>query len=427
MRFYQRPIGSELLKNLGGGLKLHKFDTTTQALFENEMKSQCVRSMWFAFPVTIILHLLMPFGARYVFVSPEILVNYHYFIAGSCFVGLALTFVESYRQNVLNLGVAVWFVCALVTIMALLFTEDGIYNYIAAAIFVILYAGGFVRTTFSRAALCCLLIFATFNAALYIAAYELKSFVFVDCMIVYAIFISLSTCYFVERLERQKFTLEVELRTERDKIDAILHDMLPRRIYEKVKRGETNIAESTGNASIAFCDMVGFTHLASNNHPDVIVNILNGLFTRFDQIASFHGVEKIKTIGDAYMAAAGVGDAINKDAYAIARFALEARDAATEVGTQYGFTLEMRFGIATGQVVSGIIGRSRPIFDVWGSTVNLASRLEGISLPGAITIDAHTASLLINEFDVQPKGVATAKGIGRVDIFELNSGKLDQR
>jgi adenylate cyclase len=423
MRFYQKPIGSQLLKNIAGEIKLYRFDTATQASFENEMKFQCVRSMWFAFPVTIILHLLMPFGARYVFASPEVLISYHYFIVGSCFVGLALTSVETYRKNVLDLGVVVWFVCAFVTIMALILTEDGIYNYIGAVIFVIIYAGGFVRTTFSRAALCCLLIFATFNSALYIAGYEMKSFVFVDCMTTYAIFISLSTCYFIERLERQKFALEIELRTERDKIDLILHNMLPRRIYDKVKRGEINISESTDNASIAFCDMVGFTHLASTKHPDVIVNILNGLFTRFDKIASFHGVEKIKTIGDAYMAAAGVGDAINKDAYAIARFALEAREAATEVGTKYGFTLEMRFGIATGQVVSGIIGTSRPIFDVWGSTVNLASRLEGISLPGQISIDTRTASLLTSEFEIRPKGVATAKGIGRVDIFELNYGK----
>jgi class 3 adenylate cyclase len=304
--------------------------------------------------------------------------------------------------------------------MALIFTDDGIYYYIAAAIFVTLYAGGFIRTTFSRAVVCCALVFVTFNSALYAFDFGQKSLIFVDSIMLYAIFISLSTCYFLEKMERQKFALEIELKAERDKIDAILHDMLPERIYERVKRGEMNIAESTDRASIAFCDMVGFTHLTSNTHPDLIVRMLNGLFTRFDEIALRHGVEKIKTIGDAYMAAAGVGDAINKDAYAIARFALEARDAASEVGKQHGFPIQMRFGIATGQVVSGIIGSSRPIFDVWGSTVNLASRLESISPPGAINIDASTASLLMHRFDVRPKGNATAKGIGLVEIFELD-------
>jgi adenylate cyclase len=414
------PIRTETLKRFIGGLKLHRFEAGTELAFEDEIRLQCIRSMWFAFPVTIILHLLMPFAARSFFPKPDILVLYHYFIASSCLAGLVLTFWEPYRKNVLNLSIPVWSVCALATVVALIFTDDGIYYYIAAPIYVTLYAGGFIRTTFYRAVVCCALIFGFFNFALYICNFGMRSFVFVDSMMVYAVFIGLSSCFFLEKIERQKFSVEFELKSERDKIDSILHDMLPERIYERVKRGEMNIAESTDRASIAFCDMVGFTHLSSNTRPDLIVSMLNDLFTRLDEIALRHGVEKIKTIGDAYMAAAGVGDAVNKDAYAIARFALEARDEASEVGIRHGFTIKMRFGVATGQVVSGIIGSSRPIFDVWGSTVNLASRLESISTPGSITIDAATASLLTDRFNVRPKGKATAKGIGEVEIFELN-------
>lgn len=423
MSVQKRWTATEPLRKLIGELNLNRFDPTTELAFEDEIRIQSVRSMQFAFPVTIVLQLLMLFNARSFFPRPDAIIWYHYFIASSCFAGLILSFWAPFQKNALNLGIVVWFVCALVTVLALTFTQDGIYYYIAAAIFVTLYAGGFVRTTFLRAVVCCALIFFVFNLALYVSGFGTKSFLFVDSILAYTIFISLSTCYFIEKVERQKFALGIELKSERDRIDAILHDMLPERIYERVKRGEMNIAESTDQASIAFCDMVGFTHLTLNSEPDKVVSMLNSLFTRLDEIALCYGIEKIKTIGDAYMAAAGVGDAINKDAYAIARFSLEARNAASEVGIQHGFTIQMRFGIATGQVVSGIIGSSRPIFDVWGSTVNLASRLESISAPGAITIDASTASLLRDRFDVKPKGNASAKGIGEIAVFELNTGE----
>ncbi|ACA15095.1 adenylate/guanylate cyclase [Methylobacterium sp. 4-46] len=413
------PSRSSLLSQFPAKLRLEKFDDCIEADFKEEVRKQCIDSVKLVLPVTVVLHLLMPVGATYVFPHPQVIITYHFFIALSCVAGVMMLRWKTYRKHILNLGILVWFACASAAVLALIYTENGIYYYIGAIIFTTFYAGGFIRTTFDRASICCILVFTCSNAGLFLKSFDTKAFVYVNSFLLYTIFITLATCFFVEKTERQKFKLERELRSERDRIDRILRDILPMQIYDRIKGGENHIADLNDHVTISFCDIVGFTHLASRTSPHDVIRLLNDLFSQLDDIAAKHGIEKIKTIGDAYMAAAGVGDAIHKDAHAVAGFALDARRAVLETGERHGAAIQMRFGIATGQVISGVIGVTRPVFDVWGSTVNLASRLETASPPGAITLDARTAELLDRRFRVRPSGCIALKGIGAVATFQL--------
>ncbi len=204
-----------------------------------------------------------------------------------------------------------------------------------------------------------------------------------------------------------------ELRIEQGKADTLLLNILPRSIADQLKADRHPIADQFGAASILFADVVDFTPFSEGLPPAEVVGVLDHLFSHFDDLAERHGLEKIKTIGDSYMVAAGVPTPRPDHARAMALMALDMLEA-MRTGDGVGHLgLELRIGINSGPVVAGVIGRKRFLYDLWGDAVNTASRMESHGTPGRIQITHATYELLGDEFVCEPRGHDRGQGQGR--------------
>jgi len=218
---------------------------------------------------------------------------------------------------------------------------------------------------------------------------------------------------------RQREQVLAELHAEQDKAENLLLNILPRSIADKLKADTTTIADQFAAASILFADVVDFTPLSARLKPAEVVGILDRLFTYFDLLADRYGVEKIKTIGDCYMVAAGVPTPRTDHARVMALMALEMREAMRSEDAVGPLGLELRIGISSGPVVAGVIGRKRFLYDLWGDAVNMASRMESHGTPGQIQVTRATYELLCDEFELESRGVVAIKGKGDVETWYL--------
>ncbi|HRN84306.1 MAG TPA: adenylate/guanylate cyclase domain-containing protein [Hyphomicrobium sp.] len=208
--------------------------------------------------------------------------------------------------------------------------------------------------------------------------------------------------------------------TAKAETDALLRNILPDTVVERLKAKPAEpVADTFPEASILFADITGFVPLARELGAKETVVLLNTLVSRFDALAEHHGVEKIKTIGDAYMVAAGVPEAAPQPAAQLARMALAMHAAVATLRAETGHALDMRMGLATGPVMAGVIGRRKFSYDIWGDAVNLAARLETTSLPGRIHICPATRERLADTFDMEPRGTIDIKGVGKQDTWFL--------
>ena len=215
------------------------------------------------------------------------------------------------------------------------------------------------------------------------------------------------------------------LRQEQEKAEGLLLNILPRSIADKLKADAQPIADQIGAASILFADVVDFTPWSEQQEPAEVVGYLDRLFTRFDELADRYGLEKIKTIGDCYMVAAGVPAARPDHARALALMAmdmLEAMSSNDDVGRGH----ELRVGINSGPVVAGVIGRKRFLYDLWGDAVNTASRMETYGTPGRVQITRATYELLADEFECEARGTIAVKGKGDVEVWYLVGPRGDR-
>ena len=207
-----------------------------------------------------------------------------------------------------------------------------------------------------------------------------------------------------------------DLEAEKARSQQLLLNVLPQRIIDRLNAGETRIADRHDDATVLFSDFVGFTSISATLTPAVLVDELNSLFRAFDAICDANGVEKIKTVGDAYLAVGGLNtepaDGAGLDgAVAIAETALAMLEA-VDHGTATAATWQIRIGINAGPIVAGIVGSSKFAYDVWGDTVNVASRLESTSEPGRIHVAADLADRLADRFVFEPRGAVDLKGKG---------------
>ena len=209
------------------------------------------------------------------------------------------------------------------------------------------------------------------------------------------------------------------LRTEQDKAENLLLNILPRSIAEKLKADSATIADQFDAASILFADVVDFTPFSERLAPAEVVGVLDHLFSHFDVLAERYGLEKIKTIGDCYMVAAGVPTPRPDHARALARMALDMREAMRSDDDVGHFGLELRIGINSGPVVAGVIGRKRFLYDLWGDAVNTASRMESHGTPGNIQVTAATYELLQDDFVLERRGTVAVKGKGDMETWYL--------
>jgi guanylate cyclase len=209
------------------------------------------------------------------------------------------------------------------------------------------------------------------------------------------------------------------LRVEQDKTDRLLFNILPRSIADVLKDDPQTIAERFDSVSILFADVVGFTPLSASIEADDMVNLLNEIYTFFDNVMEKHGLEKIRTMGDGYMAASGVPHARPDHAHALADAALEMMDFLNRWESPYAGDIEFRMGINSGPVLAGVIGRKKFSYDVWGDPVNIASRMESYGEPGKIQVSRATYELLKDDFLFEPRGPIAIKGKGDMETWFL--------
>lgn len=212
-----------------------------------------------------------------------------------------------------------------------------------------------------------------------------------------------------------------ELRTlyEYYKSEKLLKNILPEKVIKQLRENPDFIAEKFENCTILFSDIVGFTKLSHEIHANKLVHILNEIFSHFDDLAEKYCLEKIKTIGDAYMVVGGVPIPREDHAEKVAEFALEIKDSLREFSVKYDIPLEIRVGINSGEVVAGVIGKKKFIYDLWGASVNLASRMESNGVAGQIQVSESTYELLKNKYEFEYRGATEMKGLGEVRTYFL--------
>ncbi len=221
--------------------------------------------------------------------------------------------------------------------------------------------------------------------------------------------------YFVRARERALAELEVE----RAKSERLLLNVLPASVASRLKESDEVIADGFDAATVLFADIVGFTPLAQERAPAEVVVLLDRVFAGWDGLAARYGVEKIKTIGDAYMVAAGLPNPREDHVEAIADMALEMGGEVERCAGESGLPLEVRIGIDTGPVVAGVIGRAKFSYDLWGDTVNTASRMESHGVPGAIQVTERARERLRERYELRRRGTIEVKGKGSMTTYLL--------
>ncbi len=208
--------------------------------------------------------------------------------------------------------------------------------------------------------------------------------------------------------------------------ERLLLNVLPEPVAARLKQEDGIIADHRPGVTVLFADIVGFTPLSERLSPSEVVSLLDRVFARWDAVAADHGVEKIKTIGDAYMVAGGIPLPRDDHADAIAEMALAMGPAVARCSSETGLPLEVRIGIDTGPVVAGVIGRAKFIYDLWGDTVNTASRMESHALPGTIQVTERAYDRLRHRYELRPRGMVEVKGKGAMSCWLLIGPRADQ-
>lgn len=220
-----------------------------------------------------------------------------------------------------------------------------------------------------------------------------------------------------EIARRIRFVQRGLLERERARTEALLRNLLPDAIAARLKDGPAVIADGLDEVTVLFADLKGFSNLATEITPAELVGRLDRVFSAFDELAREHGLEKIKTMGDAYMAVAGAPDPRPDHAVAAATMARAMIDRLAALEP----SLSIRVGLASGPVVAGVIGRTKHSYDLWGETVNLASRMESHGLPGRVQLAARTRALLGDGFPVEDRGAIELKGLGPTPAYLLTA------
>jgi len=235
--------------------------------------------------------------------------------------------------------------------------------------------------------------------------------------------ISCLSVYLYECLQKREFSARKELEIAQGKSEKLLLNILPQSIADRLKQQSSTIADSFSEVTVLFADIVGFTELSARISPIELVKLLNQIFSMFDELAEKHQLEKIKTIGDAYLVVAGLPNHRVDHTEAIANMALDMQAVVDRFNQLTGQSFRIRIGISTGPVVAGVIGVKKFAYDLWGDTVNTASRMESHGIAGQIQVCELTYKRLKNEYSLTERGAIAVKGKGQMNTYLLE-GKL---
>jgi adenylate cyclase len=226
-------------------------------------------------------------------------------------------------------------------------------------------------------------------------------------------------CFLAAYATRVYEIAESYLHMERSKSEKLLLNILPGPIIEQLRERPETIAERFEECTILFSDLVGFTEMSHRLSAVEVVRLLNDIFSEFDDLAEAHGLEKIKTIGDAYMVVGGLPHPNADHAEGVARFALDMLRVVRNYRERNDIPLEIRIGMASGDAVAGVIGKKKFVYDLWGQSVNTASRMESSGLPGRVQVTESTYRLLKDKFSFEERGPVELKGMGTVNSYIL--------
>jgi PAS domain S-box-containing protein len=217
---------------------------------------------------------------------------------------------------------------------------------------------------------------------------------------------------------------EEELYRQRQETERLLLSILPQSIAERLKRKPATIADSFESVTVLFADIVDFTRLSTRIPPSNLVDLLNRIFSEFDRLAEFYGLEKIKTMGDEYMLAGGLPMPCSNHAEQVADMALAMQQSIAQFHSDLGSSFQLRIGMNTGPVVAGVIGTKKFTYDLWGETVNLASRMQTQGVPGSIQVTPATYQELMHLYHFEERGVLDVKGFGEMSTYWLKHKKV---
>ncbi|HEX8823391.1 MAG TPA: adenylate/guanylate cyclase domain-containing protein [Archangium sp.] len=232
----------------------------------------------------------------------------------------------------------------------------------------------------------------------------------------------------LQRLHEQELSHLHTIQRERERADQLLLNILPRPVAERLKQGQRIIVENFPDVTVLFADLVDFTRFAAQHTPPDVLQVLNMVFSMFDQLADEFGVEKVKTIGDAYMAVGGLSLPRSDHSEAVANLALAMRTEILKLGEQLQIPLHLRIGIHAGPVIAGVIGDKKFAYDLWGDTVNTASRMESHGVVDGIHLSETVYRRLGGQYRFQDQGVTHVKGKGPMRTYLLlGAGEGDSR
>lgn len=386
-----------------------------------------VRGRW----LTISMMLCIPVLAFALYLTrktfPEtelIAITFFFVFLLACYFATHLSFVKknAYRINLLNVA-SVMLLLILYSIFEENYAPDlaTMYGWLMMIIFALMGVILFMPLKFEH---------ACFFGVTFLIFYTQQNYVTPDVEVIHRIsavvWLSVFIAFFLfenfhaNRLRKANFYAQLLITREKAKSEALMDNMIPRQIADRLKKSQSTIADNIGEASVLFADLVGFTAMSSKMLPSKVVELIDEIFSRFDDIVESHGLEKIKTVGDSYMAVAGAPIEMSDHAIAAARAAIDMREALYQFNDERKEQLDIRIGIHSGSLVGGVIGKKKMTYDVWGDTVNTASRMESHSEKGQIQVSEQTYHLLKQTFDCESRGEIDVKGKGLMSTYFLN-------
>ena len=338
-------------------------------------------------------------------------------------VGLALTARRATLDELQTIGVAVNTAAGL-AVLALAYAGSAIDRYALPGLMLIsVFAFIVLRLRFVAAFAAAAMYLAAFTAIVLLA--EERSRFVIDLFILYSTTGAAATgSYFLEAANRDLFAQreriaeqEQLIRAEKIKSDRLLRNILPEALASELREDARRAPVSVAAATVLFADLVGFTPLTERMPPEATAAMLNDIYSAFDDLTVRHGVEKIKTIGDSYMLVGGVPQACDDHAERVVATGLAMLEVVETYAARSATALALRVGVHSGPLVAGVIGKSKFSFDLWGDTVNTASRMESHGVAGAVQVSEATLALLGGRFDAEPRGDIELKGKGRTRAF----------
>lgn len=354
---------------------------------------------------------------RYVIVAPVILFT------------LIASYYDYFRDHLQTLAGIVVAVSGLGIVIMISISREAEFGnrfYFTGLILISMWAYGLLRLRFWFAIVANLAIMAGYEYASIVMKQLLESETGIVIFTMHNFFflggniIGMFASYALERYSRRDFLQKYSIQAQRDQADKLLYNVLPERIAEKLKQSNETIAEEFSSASVLFADIVNFTPISEHFAPHEVVDMLDELFSNFDELVDKYGVEKIQVAGDGYMVAAGVPTPRPDHATVLAQLALDMIDCARQQQFLGGKQpIEIRVGLNSGSLLGGVIGRKKYYYALWGDTVNTASRMESHGSSGKIQITRATYELVKDEFECEYKGPISVKGKGKMDAWYL--------